>query len=144
MENVDAGAVASIVSGIISALGALVSIYVVIYKLRPEARKTESESDSAIAEASESVANASKTSIEFLKDQIAALKEKEKDRDVQWKEMLAQQVATHKLVEEQRRELIAWQDWARRLAHQVVSLGGQPVPFKPETLDKYIDNNIGP
>jgi 5-bromo-4-chloroindolyl phosphate hydrolysis protein len=144
MENVDAGAVASIVSGIVSALGALVSIYVVIYKLRPEARKTESESDSAIAEASESLATSTKTSIEYWRVQLSEHRDQINELKEKLRLINDQQIVTQRLVEEQRRELIAWQDWARRLAHQVVSLGGVPVKFKPETLDKYLDNNIEP
>lgn len=35
------------------------------------------------------------------------------------------------LLDEERKEKESLKDWAERLVHQVISLGGEPVPFKP-------------
>jgi hypothetical protein len=160
MDHIDAGAIVSIVSGAVSAIGAIVAIYVVIYKAKPERKKTESESDSAIAEASESLATSTKTTIEYWRiqlaehrDQINELKEKDRQRAEEitaiekrhtneLQEISANQIVTQRLIEEQRRELVAWQDWAKRLSHQVVSLGGQPVPFKLKNIEEYLDQDL--
>lgn len=42
------------------------------------------------------------------------------------------QIVSQQLIEEQRREILAYQDWAERLSHQVMSYRGVPVLFKPE------------
>jgi hypothetical protein len=160
MGDFDTGAIVSIISGIVSALGALVAIYVVIYKIKPERAKIENESDAALAEASESLAAGTKTSIDYWRlqlveqrDQINELKEKDRQRTEELRAMEARhaeelrlisenQIVTQRLIEEQRRELIAWQDWAKRLSHQVVSLGGQPVPFKIKSIEEYLDRDL--
>jgi hypothetical protein len=34
-----------------------------------------------------------------------------------------------------KRDLVDFKDWAERLCHQVISLGGTPVKFRPSALD---------
>ena len=44
------------------------------------------------------------------------------------------QMVSQRLIEEQRREILADQDWAERLSHQVMSYRGVPVLFKPDLI----------
>lgn len=44
------------------------------------------------------------------------------------------QMVSQQLIEEQRREILAYQDWAERLSHQVMSYRGVPVLFKPDLV----------
>ena len=44
------------------------------------------------------------------------------------------QMVSQRLIEEQRREILAYQDWAERLSHQVISYRGVPVLFKPDLI----------
>ena len=138
------------VSAIVSIVGAIATIAGVIFalaKLLPELKKTQAETYSQIADASESIATGAKVSNEFLRDQIkdlAALRlkdiadrQKEKEETaIIIDELKRQQIATDKLVAEQRREIVRWkeqaekwQGYANRLSHQVISLRGIPVPL---------------
>lgn len=60
--------------------------------------------------------------------------EKDKLRDLEMKKLRDNQIVTQRVIEEQRREILAYQDWAERLSHQVMSYRGVPVPFKPELI----------
>jgi hypothetical protein len=142
MEILDAGAWISIISGIVSVAGAIAAIYVLITKMPSDRRKTDSDSFAAIAEASESIASGAKVSNEFLRDQISELKKRDKEREEKLKEVEDRLITGEKINLEIRRELIAWQDWAKRLSHQVISLGGSPVPFRPKMIDDFADKDL--
>lgn len=150
------------VSAIVSMVGAVATIAGVIFalvKLLPELKKTQAETYSQIADASESIATGAKVSNEFLRDQIkdlAALRlkdiadrQKEKEETaIVIDELKRQQIATDKLVAEQRREIVKWkeqaekwQDYANRLSHQVISLRGTPVPLDV-TEDSFEDKEL--
>jgi hypothetical protein len=140
--ELDAGAWVSLIGSVVSVVGAGAAIYVLITKQPSERRKTDSDSFAAIADASESIASGAKISNEFLRDQIGELKKRDKEREEKLKEVEDRLITGEKINLEIRRELIAWQDWAKRLSHQVVSLGGSPVPFKARTIDDYADKDL--
>ena len=50
------------------------------------------------------------------------------------KKLTSKQMVSQRLIEEQRREILAYQDWAERLSHQVMSYRGVPVLFKPDLI----------
>lgn len=143
------------VSAIISIIGAFATILGVtlaLVKLLPELRKTKADTYSQIAEASESIAAGAKVSNEFLRGQINDLmnlrkqdiedrrKEKE-ETDKVISELKHKQVASDKLIIEQRKELLDWKDWATRLNHQLISVGETPVPFlNPRQNDNFLDD----
>jgi hypothetical protein len=150
------------ISAIVSMVGAVATIAGVVFalvKLLPELKKTQAETYSQIADASESIATGAKVSNEFLRDQIkdlAALRlkdiadrQKEKEETaIIIDELKRQQIATDKLVAEQRREIVKWkeqaekwQDYANRLSHQVISLRGTPVPLDV-TEDSFEDKEL--
>ena len=142
------------VSAIISIIGAVatvIGVTLALVKLLPELRKSKADTYSQIAEASESIAAGAKASNEFLRIQINDLMElrkkdiedrrKEKEEtDKVISELKHMQMASDKLILEQRRELLAWQDWAKRLNHQLISIGETPVPFRPKQIENYLND----
>lgn len=142
------------VSAIISIIGAaatVIGVTLALVKLLPELRKSKADTYSQIAEASESIAAGAKASNEFLRSQINDLMElrkqdiedrrKEKEEtDKVIGELKYKQVASDKLILEQRREILAWQDWAKRLNHQLISVGETPVPFRPRQIEDLLDD----
>jgi hypothetical protein len=140
--GLDAGAWVSLIGSIVSVVGAGAAIYVLITKQPSDRRKTDSDSFAAIAEASESIASGAKVSNEFLRQQIDELKKRDEDRQKKLNEVEERQIVGDKINLEIRRELIAWQDWAKRLSHQVISLGGSPVPFRPKMIDDFADKDL--
>lgn len=126
----------SVLSLIITIAGAAVTIAINLRKAKPEAKKIESEGESAIAEAADSIANGAKISTEMLVARLVemetrekAREKKERERDVREAEMVAE-------MQEIRSSLSDWQDWARRLVHQLKSHGHEPVPFKIDPASK--------
>lgn len=118
--------IGSILASAVSVIGAVITIY----KLKPDIRKTKMDGDSAIADAAESLANGAKITNEMLMARITQMEEREKKRDKldverdQREEQLRVQLASMQA------SLADWQDWARRLVHQLKSHGYEPVPFK--------------
>ena len=143
------------VSAIISIIGAVatvIGVTLALVKLLPELRKSKADTYSQIAEASESIAAGAKASNEFLRSQINDLmelrkqdiedrrKEKEETDNV-ISELKHKQVASDKLIIEQRKELLDWKDWATRLNHQLISVGETPVPFlNPRQNENLLDD----
>ena len=97
-------------------------------------------------------ANWCRVSNEFLRGQINDLmnlrkqdiedrrKEKE-ETDKVISELKHKQLASDKLIIEQRKELLDWKDWATRLNHQLISVGETPVPFlNPRQNDNFLDD----
>ena len=140
--DLDVGAWVSLIGSVVSVVGAGAAIYVLITKQPSDRRKTDSDSFAAIAEASESIASGAKVSNEFLRDQIGELKKRDEEREKKLKEVEDRLITGEKINLEIRRELIAWQDWAKRLSHQVISLGGSPVPFRPKMIDDFADKDL--
>lgn len=135
MESLDVSAIVSIVGAVVTISGVIVALV----KLLPDLKKTQAETYSQIAGASESIATGAKVSNEFLRDQIKDLKKESEETKAIIDELKRQQIATDKLVAEQRREIVKWkeeaekwQGYANRLSHQVISLRGVPVPFNIE------------
>lgn len=146
-ENLDVSAIVSIIGAIVTVVGASMTIYANVRKLPSEINKTNSDSYSSIAEASESIATGAKVSNEFLLSRINELVQRDKDRDVKdaerdkkEKELEGRMIVMQRRIEEQDRELVAWRDWSKRLSHQVISLGGTPVAFKPKQLDDVLED----
>lgn len=113
----------SILTALVSFVGAIATIASNLYKARAERKKTENEGESAIAEAAESVANGAKISNEMLLNRLVEMETREKHRDKREKELLDKVKALEV-------SLADWQDWANRLVHQLRSHGHEPVPFK--------------
>lgn len=112
--------IGTIIASIVSVIGAIITIF----KLKPEVRKTNADGDSAIADAAESLANGAKITNEMLMARILEMEHREKERDKREEELRAQ-------LELVQSSLADWQDWARRLVHQLKSHGIDPVAFKP-------------
>lgn len=123
MENPNNILWISIIGAIISAVGGIATIMGNLYKVKAEKKKTNNEGESAIAEAAESLANGAKISNDMLLNRLVEMETREKDRDKREKELLDKVNALET-------SLTDWQDWARRLVHQVRSYGKEPVPFK--------------
>jgi hypothetical protein len=115
--------VATLIGTIIASLISVIGAIITIYKIKPDIRKTKADGDSAIADAAESVANGAKITNEMLMARITDMEKREKDRDLREAE-LRDQLASLQV------SLADWQDWARRLVHQLKSHGYEPVPFK--------------
>jgi hypothetical protein len=113
----------SVLSLIITIVGAAATIVINLSKARPEAKKISSEGDSAIANAADSIANGAKISSELLLQRLEEMELREKARDTREEQLQAQ-------LEAVQASLADWQDWARRLVHQLKSHGYEPVPFK--------------
>lgn len=75
-----------------------------------------------------------------LKSLMAEMQIKQAMSDKQIAEQGMAQLVSQRLIEEQRREIIALQDFSERLIGQVVEYGGSPVEYKPlkETNDLII------
>lgn len=114
----------TIVSIIVTVMGAIVTNLIAIYRAGAERKKTNADSASAMADAAESIASGSKTSNDLLLERLNEFDARDKDREKQFLELQTK-------FDQMRIELNEWQDWARRLAHQVKSLGHEPVAFKP-------------
>lgn len=123
MENPNNILWISIIGAIISAVGGIATIMGNLYKVKAEKKKTNNEGESAIAEAAESLANGAKISNDMLLNRLVEMETREKARDKREKELLDKVNALET-------SLTDWQDWARRLVHQVRSYGKEPVPFK--------------
>jgi hypothetical protein len=147
MENETNVLIFSIVSAVISLLGAFVTIYKIKpehAKLEAEGRKLDSDSLSSIANAAESIATGAKVSTDQLLKRIEEMEVREVKREEDLNKLKSEEAITRaKLVTLQvdaantraeldsvKAELIEWKDYAFRLAHQVKSLGYEPVPFK--------------
>lgn len=146
--EVNASAIISIIGAVVTLIGVIVALV----KLLPELRKSKADTYSQIAEASESIATGAKVSNEFLRVQIndlMALRKKDiEDRRIEKDEtdkvigeLKHKQIASDKLIIEQRKELLDWKDWATRLNHQLISVGETPVPFlNPRQNDNFLDD----
>jgi len=135
VNNINPESYVSIIGGIVSIAGAIVTTYILIKKIPFDLRHTDSESTNSIAEASESLAKSATVTNEFLRQQISEMIEREKRDHIELEVMRIDLDKLKKIQEAQSIEIAAWQDWAKRLSHQVVSLGGVPVAFKPVKLD---------
>jgi len=138
----DVSSIVSIVSAVVSLVGA----FVIIYKLQPErkkiiaegkkieaeSRKLDSDSLSSIANAAESIASGAKVSNEQLLKRIEEMEVREVKREEDISRIKNEAAVTRTELYSVRAELIEWKDYAFRLAHQVKSLGHEPVPFKPK------------
>lgn len=111
---------ASAIISILGALAAIIGAAVAIYKAVPEKKHIEAQSQNSLADAAESVASGAKISNELLLKRIQELEERETKREREWQKRFEALTA----------ELKDYQDWARRLVHQVKSRGDEPVPFK--------------
>ena len=123
MENPNNIIWLSILTAVVSFLGAIATIASNLYKAKAERKKTVSEGESAIADAADSIAQGAKISNDMLLGRLVEMETREKDRDKREKELLEKVNALET-------SLTDWQDWARRLVHQVRSYGKEPVPFK--------------
>lgn len=127
-----------LIFSIISALVSVVGAFVTIYKIKPERKKLEAESRkldsdslSSIANAAESIASGAKVSNEQLLKRIEEMEVREVKREEDISRIKNEAAGTRAELDSVRAELIEWKDYAFRLAHQVKSLGYEPVPFKP-------------
>ena len=137
MAGIDTGAVISIISAIIGTIGAIVTLIKVrpeAGKIKSETRKNDADSVSSIAEAAESIVTGAKVSNDFLLQRMAEMVKRERERDEKINQ-LEQTIADMR--EKYEKELTAWQDWAKRLSHQVISMGGTPVLFKPKQAESW-------
>jgi uncharacterized coiled-coil protein SlyX len=113
----------SLAAMIIALIGAGVSLY----KAKPERKKINAESDSEIGNAADSIASGAKTVVDQLRQRMQELDARDAEREKVQAEMRRE-------LRDVKSALADWQDWARRLVHQVKSLGYEPVPFKIEEL----------
>lgn len=121
----------SVGASIVSVLSMAFGIFITLAKLRPETRNIDANTQSSLAGAAESVAEGAKVSNDLLLQRIEEMEEREKKRDVRERQMLFE-------FEKVKSALADWQDWARRLVHQVKSLGHEPVPFKQIESSNYL------
>ncbi len=122
MENVFN--LTALVSAVVSILGAVATIMILFYKVKPEVGVMKATEESSFADASESIASGAKISNELLLQRIDELSQKNK--------IMSEKLDTlQRDFDKVRIELGEWQDWARRLSHQVKSLGHEPVAFRP-------------
>ena len=124
MENPNNLILLAVISAIISALGAIATIGSNLYNLRANRKKLENEGDSAIGSAADSIAKGAKTSNDLLLARLDEMEAREQLRDMREEDMLRK-------IADLETNLADWQDWARRLVHQLKSHGMDPVPFKP-------------
>jgi len=126
--SLDPNLLISLIGSSTSTLISVGAAIVAIYKAKPEIKKIKAEGDSSIGDAAESIATGAKTITDQLVGRVKDLEEREKRREKAFKEMQDQltRVST---------SLAEWQDWAKRLAHQVKSLGHEPVAFKLNKKD---------
>lgn len=134
MENGTNVLIFSIISALVSMIGAFVTIYKIKperKKLESESRKLDSDSLSSIANAAESIASGAKVSNDQLLKRIEEMEVREVKREEDIGKIKNEAAVTRTELDSVRAELIEWKDYAFRLAHQVKSLGYEPVPFKP-------------
>jgi hypothetical protein len=124
MDNPNNIILISFISAFVSTLGAIAAIGINLYKLRAERNKTEAEGDSAIGAAADSIATGAKTSNDLLLRRLEEMEQREEKRDEREADLLRKVTALEA-------SLADWQNWARRLVHQLKSHGMEPVPFKP-------------
>ncbi len=139
MENGTNVLIFSIVSALVSLVGAFVTIYKIKperAKLEAEGRKLDSDSLSSIANAAESIATGAKVSNEQLLKRIEEMEVRDAKREEDINKIKNEAAVTRTELDSVRAELIEWKDYAFRLAHQVKSLGYEPVPFKPAQKNK--------
>ena len=136
---------------VISALVSLIGAFIALYKIQPERKKLQAEGRkldadglASIADAAESIATGAKVSTDQLLKRIEEMEVREVKREEDLNRLKSEEANTRaKLVTLQldaantraeldsvKAELIEWKDYAFRLAHQVKSLGYEPVPFK--------------
>lgn len=134
MENPNNILWISIIGAIISTVGSIATIFGNLYKVWAEKKKTNNEGESAIADAADSIANGAKISNDMLLNRLIEMETREKERET---ELELRERARDKREKELldkvnalESSLTDWQDWARRLVHQVRSYGKEPVPFK--------------
>ncbi len=124
MDSTQIIVLSTIISIVVTVVGAIVNNAIALYKARPERNKLEAESGASMADAAESIAGGAKISNDLLLKRIEELDERDQEREKKFVKMQNE-------FDRVRLELNEWQDWARRLAHQVKSLGHEPVAFKP-------------
>ena len=56
----------TLLSPLVSVIGALVAIYISVYKIKPEARKLDADTSSSIADAADTIATGARVTIEML------------------------------------------------------------------------------
>jgi len=151
MEGVnDVSVYISIIGGIIGMVGGLTAAYIAFYKVKPETRqihanteKANADTYAALAEAAETITKGAQVSSEVLLSRINELLSTEKERLTEIREiretsaakileMQAQLNAMQKVINRQGVVIQAYQDWAKRLSAQVISLSGTPVLLKLE------------
>lgn len=121
----DVSAIISVIGGIVSAAGAITMIIVAIRKTPHETRgmdvQTFKKYEETLGDALERALKLGQR-VTTLECEIDVLKASLVDRD--------------KLVAESRATIDTLQDWANRLVHQVISLGGKPVSMRAQKRDK--------
>lgn len=123
----------SIITSIVSVMGAIFNIVIPLLKLKPEKKKLNAETESEIAEAADSIVSGAKISNELLIQQMQRMENREKAREEKYTQRELEYKELVNRFDMLEAELLAWKDYAYRLSHQVQSLGHEPVPFKPET-----------
>jgi hypothetical protein len=106
------------ISGIITGLVSLVGVVLLWKKASPEIRDLDGKVIKTYQEIIDTSATREQdlmTEVQRLRKDIEVIKESMKMREI---------------------EDAKWRDWARRLAHQVQSLGAVPVLFDPEASGK--------
>ena len=112
--------------------------------MQAEGRKLDADGLASIADAAESIATGAKVSTDQLLKRIEEMEVREVKREEDLSKVKYEAVSTRaELVSVQveatntraeldsvKAELVEWKDYAFRLAHQVKSLGHEPVPFK--------------
>jgi len=134
VDDLNLNTIINLFATLFTLVGAISTAYVVLKKVKPETRKIRNEGDSAIGEAAESIANGAKTSTDLLLQRILEMEKREKDRDKREEAMRYQLDSLQSALQD-------WQDWARRLVHQLRSHGLEPVPFKPSPKEPRITDD---
>jgi hypothetical protein len=130
MEN--SAIIISIVSMVISAMGALIAVYKAKperNKLEEEGRKLKADGLASIADGAESLAKGAESlgkAAEITNSQLLRRIEQMEIREVRREQDLAQMKVELESVTAQ---LKKWKDYAFRLAHQLEAHGLEPVPF---------------
>lgn len=118
-------------SKLIPVIISVIALLVTILKKPHEMRKLDAESVKADAEAASSYAEAAKTySDEVLKLRAELNQERcaRASLEETWTKRLDELKGD---MVKLRQENAEYKDWAERLSHQVISLGAEPVPFRP-------------
>lgn len=114
----------TLISAIVSVLGAAVTAGILLYEAKAKRDVLKATETSSMADAAESVASGAKMSNEMLMQRLSELDIVNKNMDEKFNRL------QHDF-DKMTINLAEWQDWARRLSHQVKSLGHEPVAFKP-------------